>query len=164
MKEREEANQRIDELQRQLELAAVESLNGASKIATDSVASNPLMPLDTDVLSLSEDDFVGVPQKISITAAKRGLDRAQAELLWMLRNGNAMSINELAERLGYSEHHPAKVLTDKLSGLGLIDLNQGARGLAFSISPAGTQALDAVMSRGFQPNSGIEKRLEAQLA
>jgi len=159
LKEREELNLRIDELEKQLDVAAAARPSGLHTYPTpDADVSNPIIPQDGDKLALRESDFVGVRQDVQIRLAQRGLTRAQAEVLYLLRNGTVLTLAELAKKLGLNEHHPAKLLVDQLSGLKLISVEASAGGMVYVITPAGTQALAAVASRGFNVEASLARR------
>lgn len=158
VKEREEANREIDELRRQLELAATEAVKARPDIAPDFDAGNPVVPTDNDQLYLAEDDFVGLGQDSIIKAARRGISRLQAELLYTLRNGHKLTIGDLAKQMNLPEHHAVKVLLDQLQGLQMVELDSNARGLVYTITSAGTQALQAVTNRGFNGAASVARR------
>jgi len=152
LEERDVANRQIDELQRQLDTAALERPETAAQVDTPPLASLDLEPKpEVDHLVLHEDDFVGVPQQVYVIAAMRGLTTDQASMLYALRNEELLSLDVLRKRLHLPEHHTAKVLADQLRGLRFImeDSDRGVRG--FRITSAGSQALAAVMKRGFKP-------------
>lgn len=159
LKDRDEANRQIDELRQQLDIAARDT-RPRLQFPSEEVA-NPVVPTDNDTLVLFESDFVGVAQKTYILAAQRGLSRAQAELLYVLRNGDTLTVAEMATAMRFAEHHPTKVLVDQLRGLDMIEATSSPKGLAYQIKSGGTQALSAVEKRGFDAAASLARRRES---
>lgn len=98
-------------------------------------------------LTVHEADLIGVPQQVRIKVGMSGITRQQAQALYIVRNGDPFRVSDLARNLGLSENYAVQVLMDKLRGLGLISFENGIS----KITSAGRQALDAVISRGFEP-------------
>jgi len=158
LREREEANRHLDELRQQLDLAASQVATQSTQRPIVDEVSNPLVPAESDTMALLETDFVGVSQNTYLRAAQRGLTRSQGELLYVLRNGNALTLADISKAMHYAEHHPSKVLIDQLKGLGMIDIRSTSRGLAYEITSGGTQALAAVINRGFNAEASLARR------
>lgn len=106
---------------------------------------------EAQVLRLFERDFVGVAQSTVLTLASRGLGRKFANALYEIRNGITTTATGLKQRLNLDDHQ-AKVVIDQLIGLKVAEWTTHASGKAgIKITTAGTQALEALLNRGFKP-------------
>lgn len=102
----------------------------------------------TEVISLGEDDFYGVPPGTTLPLVRRGLTREQAEALHHVRNSKEFTAASMSAYFPGKENYAVKVLLDQLSGLKLTALNTNTGN--YSLSSAGRQALNAALKRGFR--------------
>ena len=141
-----------DELRQQLDTAArvaIEQKKVVAKEGDEGPAS--AIPLEQAPFKFLASDFISVEQRTVIRLIERGLQHREAAALYLLRN-NRLLRSDWAAELGVKEPHEEKVMVDRLKGLELIEetIAPTSRGQTFlRITSAGSQALDAMTTRGF---------------
>lgn len=141
-----------DELRQQLDTAArvaIEQKKVVAKEGDEGPAS--AIPLEQAPFKFLASDFISVEQRTVIRLIERGLQYREAAALYLLRN-NRLLRSDWAAELGVKEPHEEKVMVDRLKGLELIEetIVPTSRGQTFlRITSAGSQALDAMTTRGF---------------
>ena len=153
--EKREFHAKLTELNAQLDLLADQNLQAttaAKKFIGAHQATLPTAIIDgNEVFRLRGSDFVGGTPKGVSQLEELGLTRDQARALHVVRNEPYFSIPELQVSLGLPDDYAARVIVDKLRGLGLATFSQQVTG-QFEITSLGRQALAAVTARGFDPN------------
>lgn len=161
--EQQESSEKLAELSRQIDTLLAENKqlkkgegdSGPVTVGDLTVAAKKLEKEDVQQSEtengyrLDEKDFVGVDQKTVLTAVGRGLSQSLANGLLVMSDGDTWSIDQVQGRLKLNSHK-AKVLFDQLRGMKLIEqlLDRNSDPI-FKITSAGSQALEAVMHRGF---------------
>lgn len=167
LSEQQASSEKLAELSRQIDLLSIEnkSLKGSASMA-DSLSADQTMHATTkikkevsDTLSndgdfeLFESDFIGVDEKTVSQVVSRGLRRSHANGLHFLRQGDTKPPYIILRRLGLEDEHALNVMLVQLQAMNLIEERRDQDSdVEYVITSAGTQALDAILRRGYVPD------------
>lgn len=141
-----ELNTQVDLLVRQNNQPR-EAAQTALRLPTPDPESTP----QPRVFKMMDSDFVGVAAKYVDRVVELGLTHDQARALYAVRNETQFGVEFIRRALGFTDAYAARVMVDRLNGLGLVAFSQGVAG-QFVITSLGRQALDAANARGFDPS------------